>query len=90
MINVIRDGDKLLNADIISPEFVYATLNNGLTEQAKVEIFLTLRCGAQMLDLYKATRDNMHISNVAHMLEDMETIFQYYEYELYAAKRRTK
>ncbi len=31
MINVIRDGDKLLNADVISPEFIYATFNEGLS-----------------------------------------------------------
>jgi hypothetical protein len=90
MLNVIRYGDKLLNEDVISPEFVYATLNEKLTEQAKVEIFVTLRCGAQMLDLYRATRDNMHISNIADMLEKMETIHHYFDYEVYAVKRGTK
>ena len=90
MINVIRDGDKLLNADVISPEFIYATFNEGLTEQAKVEIFLTLRCGAQMLDLYKNSREDMNISNVANMLKDMETIFHYFDYEIYTAKRGDK
>jgi len=43
-----------------------------------------------MLDLYKNSREDMNISNVANMIEDMETIFHYYDYEIYTAKRRTK
>ena len=85
--NVIRKGNHLLNADIIHPETSYATFNEGLAEQTKDELTLALQHGDKMLHLYESFRDNLHISNVTSMIEEMEKLYHEWQTGVYAARR---
>lgn len=78
MRNVKIKGNKLLNADMISPDMVYATFDDGLCKQVMEDIANELYYGSRMLDLYEQYRSNMHISNISEMFDLMESLFYNY------------
>ena len=81
-MNVKRKGNLLLNADIILPETVYATFNEGLVDSVKDDIADRIRFGGEMLDIYAQFRSNLHITNVVAMLNKMETVYTDYNYSV--------
>jgi hypothetical protein len=84
------EGYTLIHGEIISPEVVIAKFNPGLTLATVKEMVAALNHGHEMLMLYKQHRDNMHIANVAVMLERMETICMQWNMDVFAARRTTK
>lgn len=63
---------KLLNADIISPEIVYAEFSNELVDGEAERMVNSMNFGHEMLSIYDDFRDNMHVVNVVEMLKRME------------------
>jgi len=74
-----RKGNKLLDANIISPDAVYATFNDDLCSKTKDEIVLFINYGSEMLSIYKQHRDSLHIVNVVEMLKKMEEVFHEFD-----------
>lgn len=86
-MNTKLKGNLLLNADIITPETSYATFNDGLTRQTKKEIVLAINYGQEMLNIYEANRNNLHVVNVVDMLKKMEEVFSKFSYDRFEARR---
>lgn len=87
MLSVKLHGNDLLNADIISPPTVVASFKPGYTGHFKKEVELTINHGALMLAAYNRHRDNLHVANVARMIEEMERIHREHEYAMFVAFR---
>ena len=81
---------KLLNADIISPEIVYAEFSSELVESQAECMVNAMNNGHDMLLIYKEMRDDMHIVNVMEMLNRMERIYAKWVEREYQIQRKTK
>ena len=79
--NFKLNGRKLVNGDYKSPETTYAEFNDNLNTDDIEHIVNILKNGQKMLGIYSKYRDNMHIKNVATMLENFETKFCSQEYK---------
>lgn len=75
MINNYKlHGNKILNIDF-KEHFVVGSFNNVLTREIKKKLILDLVYGREMLQVYKNYRDDLHITAVVEMLQEMEDIF---------------
>ena len=75
MINNYKlHGDKILNTDF-KEHIVVGSFNNVLTREIKKKLILDLVYGREMLQVYKNYRDDLHITAVVEMLQEMEDIF---------------
>ena len=70
-----RKGNKLLDANIITPDAVYATFNDDISTKTKDEIVSFINYGSEMFSIYKQHRNHFHIATVVEMLEQMEEAF---------------
>ena len=90
MINLKRKGNALLNADVIKPDMLYATFEDGIADDVKDEITLAAHLGAKLLREYGNLRGNMHITNVVEFLRIMDGIWLSWNAAQYDAKRKAK
>lgn len=81
---------KLLNADIISPEIVYAEFSDALVDGVAEGMVNSMNCGHEMLTIYSDFRDDLHITNVADMLKKMESVYQKWVSETHMIRRNSK
>lgn len=81
---------KMLNADIISPEIVYASFSDELVDGVAEGMVNSMNCGHEMLTIYSDFRDDLHITNVADMLKKMEAVYQKWSEEDYRIRRSSK
>lgn len=88
MINVKLKDNKLINADFIKPEMVYAEFNEGLSEDCKREIVRAIEYGQKMMYIFESYRNNMHISNVVDMIEKMEKVYEKFDTVRFEDRRR--
>jgi hypothetical protein len=87
-MNIKLVGNKLVNADVISPFLVIAEFNEGLAYTAKVKYTETLVAGHKMLSLYNQFRDDLTVANVALMLVEMDRVRREMEYNMFVAYRK--
>jgi len=71
--------NKLINAEVLSPEMVIAEFNNDLTNKAKIEYTETLNLGYEFVQIYKEYKKNMHITNTFSMLLQLDGVFNQWE-----------
>ena len=86
-MNFELKGRNLVNADIITPEVVYATFSEDVRIPVIKSVTAKLNYGSRFLDIYEQHRDDMSVPNVLKMLKKMEEVFVEYDYHLYAARR---
>lgn len=83
-------NNKMLNADIISPELTVAEFSDQLVKGEAAKIVNNLNCGQEMLQLFGNMRDDMHILNVTQMLEKMEHVWAKWSEQDFQIRRNFK
>ena len=81
---------KLLNADTISPEIVYAEFSDQLAPGEAERMANSLNRGHEMLMIYDEMRDSLHIVNVVDMLKRMEDVYNDWVNETHRIRRSVK
>jgi hypothetical protein len=87
IMNFKLDGNTMVDGDIISPIMAYAEFSDELVDSAPKKIVNTLNNGHDMLMIYKKYRGNIDLSNINHMLAEMDSVMSSYETSDYAIKR---
>ena len=80
-------GSKLIHGDIKDPKIEIAEFTNVLKRCDQKSLVVTLNNGDDMLRLYQKYRDNLHINSVVELLEQMEEVYQKWNYEMYEASK---
>ena len=82
---------KLFGNDILCDEFIpslkIGEFNNECTPEAKKLLMLDMKFGREFVETYENVRDNLHIMNVANMIDKMERLFREYDKEKFRIKR---
>lgn len=74
-MNIRIKGLTVINDDIINKDYPILTLESDLTKITKQTIIIALTKGDEIYNIYKNNRDNLHISNVIQMLNQMEKVY---------------
>ena len=83
-------ANKMLNADIISPELVVAEFSDQLVKGEAAKIVNNLNFGQEMLQLFGEHSDDLHIANVMQMLEKMDKVWAKWSEQDYNIRRDAK
>jgi len=81
MKNFKLNGRKLINADVISPEFVVATFSKELNQYGVEDNFLTFKYGAKLLEICNKYKGQRNISIVEAMLNEIDVVLLEYAYD---------
>ncbi len=80
-------GRTLLHAEFAS-EMPVAEFSPHLSKEAVHNIANDYNYGQQMLQVYGAYRDNLHINNVVEMLAEMEPLYRAHQEQKFAISRK--
>lgn len=81
-MNLKLSGRKLVNADILWPEFVLATFSDEISYDFVEKFICNIQNGMKVFQIYEQHRQNLSIGNVIAMLKKMEQVFLDYDKEM--------
>lgn len=89
-MNVKLKDKKILDVNVKTFDLIIGEFNKDLVIEKQKEIIETINCGYRFIQLYKFCRDNLHISNVVIMIEEMEKIYSQYDKTMYECESSKK
>jgi len=91
VVNIMKlrlENDKIILADVISPEMAVGTFEN-ITKEAMNDIVENNNFGEEVYVLYSQYRDTLSLYNIKEFLDKLNTLYSVTEYNKFVSRRKT-